>query len=368
MDNSIKSMTIEGFKSIRKLDKLELHPLTILIGANGCGKSNFLSFFRLLGAIYHQKLRERIAEWGGADRLLFMGPQVTNLICASVESSDYRYSFALKPTAVNEMIFAEDQLLFMKDQKPSFPFYLGDVAPGSGHMESLVRNSMHIQDNLLARIAGARFYHFSDMGVPAAARRSVTVRHDEALSPDGGNIAAFLAMLKDQYLEHYNRIRDTVRTAAPFIDDFLLRPRQVGQDVEVLLEWKQPGSNYPFHPAQISDGTLRFICLATALLQPGLEHCSLLLDEPELGLHPFAIGVLAGLIKSAAAVRQVFVSTQSPALLDHFDPEDVIVVNRRDGASQFQRLDRAALQQWLEEYTLGELWQKNYVEGGIGNG
>jgi predicted ATPase len=130
-----------------------------------------------------------------------------------------------------------------------------------------------------------------------------------------------------------------------------------------LLEWSQLDSDYPFHPSQLSDGTLRFICLATALLQPN-PPATLIFDEPELGLHPAALSVLGGLFKKAAAQTQVIVSTQSAALLDEFDPQDVIVVDRKQGASEFKRLEAEPLKEWLKDYSLGELWRKNYFDGG----
>ena len=154
-----------------------------------------------------------------------------------------------------------------------------------------------------------------------------------------------------------------MRLIAPFFDDFLLRPQKRGTDEQVRLEWQQKGSDFPFQPNHLSDGTIRFICLATALLQPE-PPATIVIDEPELGLHPYAISMLADLIKSAAERTQVIISTQSPTLLDYFAPEQIVVVNRREGRSTFDRLDAQALAGWMEDYSVGELWQKNVVRGG----
>ena len=169
--------------------------------------------------------------------------------------------------------------------------------------------------------------------------------------------------MKQTKPESYLLIRDTVRLIAPFFDDFLLRPQTRGTDEQVRLEWQQKGSDFPFQPNHLSDGTIRFICLATALLQPD-PSATIVIDEPELGLHPYAISTLADLIKSASERTQVVISTQSPTLLDYFEPEQIIVVNRQDGRSTFERLDPQALTGWLEDYSVGELWQKNVVQGG----
>jgi predicted ATPase len=189
------------------------------------------------------------------------------------------------------------------------------------------------------------------------------VRDYEHLRPDAANIAAFLFHLQQKHSHHYTLIRDTVRLIAPFFDDFLLRSEDKGGEQKLRLEWRQKGSSFPFQPVHFSDGTIRFICMATALLQPRLP-AAVVIDEPELGLHPFAITLLADLIQSAARRTQVVISTQSPTLLDHFDPADVVVVNREKGNSTFERLEPARLAEWLQDYSIGELWQKNVVKGG----
>ena len=149
--------------------------------------------------------------------------------------------------------------------------------------------------------------------------------------------------------------------SCPFFDDFILEPNK---DENIRLNWRQKGlKDYPMRPSQLSDGSIRFICLATALLQPN-PPSTIIIDEPELGLHPEAIGVLAELIKLAATRTQVIVATQSPLLLDQFAIDDIIVARRKDGASTFERLKQEDYEHWLEDYSVGELWTKNVIEGG----
>jgi predicted ATPase len=131
----------------------------------------------------------------------------------------------------------------------------------------------------------------------------------------------------------------------------------------VRLEWRQQGSSFPFQPWQFSDGTIRFICLATALLQPK-PPSTVVIDEPELGLHPYALEVLAQLLKETAQATQLVISTQSAPLLNQFEPEEVVVVERVEGASHFRRLEAEPLAEWLKDYALGELLQKNVIEAG----
>jgi predicted ATPase len=143
--------------------------------------------------------------------------------------------------------------------------------------------------------------------------------------------------------------------------DFLLRPDPFNPET-IRLEWLDRDSDYIFGASELSDGSLRFICIATMLLQPNRPDL-ILLDEPELGLHPAAIQILAGLLKKVSALAQLIVSTQSVSLISAFDPEDVIVVEHHDKNTTFKRLEEAPLHDWLNEYSLGELWEKNVIGG-----
>ena len=220
-------------------------------------------------------------------------------------------------------------------------------------------------------------YHFDDTSDTAGVRRQGPINDNEYLRPAAENQAAFLYRVSQTNPESYAKIRDVVRLAAPFIDDFKLRPVPANPEL-IQLEWRQKNSDRFFLASQLSDGTLHFICLATALLQPAsLPRPSLpstlIFDEPELGLHPYALTLLANLFQQSAmqhgsyVARQVMVTTQSGQLVDEFKPEDVIAVERTEGESVFTRLDSKQLSGWLEDYSLGELWRKNVVGGGPRN-
>jgi len=181
------------------------------------------------------------------------------------------------------------------------------------------------------------------------------------LRSDAGNLAAFLYLLQKTSSTHYEVIRDTIRLVAPFFDDFVLRPMPENEN-KIRLEWREIGSDHPFLAHHLSDGTLRFICLATLLLQPKMPS-TILIDEPELGLHPYAINVLASLMRSASKRSQLIVSTQSVTLVNQFEAEDLLVVDRKDHATTIERVDPERLTEWLEDYALGDLWEKNVLGG-----
>lgn len=209
-------------------------------------------------------------------------------------------------------------------------------------------------------IAAWKIYHFYDTGKFAPMRRAETIDDTAYLRFDAANIAPFLLHLRDSQAKSYQQIVETIRLVAPFFDDFMLKPTLTEK---IRLLWRQKGSDYPLKPSHLSDGTLRFICLTTALLQPD-PPSTIIIDEPELGLHPYAIEILAELIQATAKNTQMIVSTQSPALVDCFRAEDTIVVTRQNGASVFQRLNQRELSEWLKDYSLGDLWRKNVVSGG----
>ncbi len=180
--------------------------------------------------------------------------------------------------------------------------------------------------------------------------------------PDAGNLAALLLRFREEKSSAYQRIVRNIRLIAPFFDDFDLEPDRANR---VILNWREKGSDRVFDPHQFSDGTLRAICLTTLLLQPSDELPKLIVvDEPELGLHPYALNVVAALFGKAAEHTQILISTQSSPFLDNFNPEDVITVNREGQESLFHRLNATELEDWLQEYSLGEIWEKNILGGG----
>jgi predicted ATPase len=204
-------------------------------------------------------------------------------------------------------------------------------------------------------------YHFHDTSTEAKVKQTGDLNDNRALRPDAANLAAFLYRLQETEPAVFRNLAEVIRMVAPFFSSFNLRPNPLNPRT-IRLEWQEIGSDSYFDAHSLSDGTLRFISLATLLLQPELPP-TLLLDEPELGLHPYAITVLADLLRAAATRTQVIVSTQSVTLVNQFAPEDLIVVDRIEGESIFRRLTADEIASWLDDYALGELWEKNVLGG-----
>jgi predicted ATPase len=367
MSRSIRTMTLKGYKSIRLLEEFELGSINVLIGANGCGKSNFVSFFHLLRELVEGRLEKAVNKAGGADTQLFLGPKVTSNIEAHLEFGVNGYTFSLEPTNDDRLIFGDERIEY-----EGTPGYSHSVnrSIGSGHGESKLKDQIvadnrnkAISEHIYKAISSWTVYHVHDTSETAAMRRSCSMGEYERLRPDAGNIAPFLNHLREEDENTYKLVVDTVKLVAPFFKDFRFRPKKRKEDEVVQLEWLQEGSDYPFHSSQLSDGTLRFIALTTALLQPD-PPATVLIDEPELGLHPFALEMLGNLILQAQERTQLIVSTQSAPMLNTFEPEHIVVVERHEGESTFKRLEKTGLTTWLEDYSLGELWQKNIYGGG----
>ncbi len=362
MGTSLDKISVQGFKSIKELKDFELNKLNVFIGGNGAGKSNFIEIFRLLRAMVDQKLGGYVIEHGGADGFLFNGPKVTPELSMHFRFGKNDYRFTLKPSVEEKFVIKlEEQKYDMGSWRT-----IGSDRFESALVEAKDEEGIWTQRGVgyyvHSAISNWVVYHFHDTSATAPMRRYEIVEHNRTLWPDASNIAPFLLKLRASKPDAYQKIIDTIRLVMPFFDDFLLNPRVFGEAEKVRLTWTQKGSDYPMQPYHLSDGSIRFICLATALLQPELPS-TIVIDEPELGLHPYAIEVLAELVREASDQTQVIISTQSPALVDYFVPNEVVVVNRKEGTSTFERLKEDNLNEWLEDYSLGELWRKNVVVG-----
>lgn len=360
----LSKLTIKGYKSIQSLENFELGNLNILLGANGAGKSNFISVFKLLANVYAQNLQLYIQENGGVDTFLHYGRKKTKKITMAFYFADNGYEFSLIPTKENRFVFEKEELCFTgiylyPNGKTAVP---SSTIIKSAHSEAILKDSTHHYVKYIKpAIESWRVYHFHDTSDTALVKQIHPTNDNLRLKTDAANLAAFLMRLKQKFPNNYEQIVKTIQLVAPFFADFVHRD----DEETIQLEWLEAGNlDTPFKAHVLSDGTLRFICLATLLLQPfQLMNDTILIDEPELGLHPYALSVLADLIKRAAEEKQLIISTQSVELINHFSANDIIVADRVNDASTFKRLDEEHLKDWLEDYTLGDLWKQNIIGG-----
>jgi predicted ATPase len=358
----IEKISIRGYKSIDKL-ALDIKDINVLIGGNGSGKSNFISVFKFLREITEGRLENFVKTSGGADSILHFGAKRTPTASFHIRLNDDvdQYNISLSHTVGDGLVPVSETAYFWNKSYPRpLPKSLSSVGVEAG-ISAVGPHSL--EANVQDALGSWRVYHFHDTSDTSPLKKTAKVDDNRFFRADGGNLAAFLYLLKKKHEEYYFLIRNTIRRVAPFFDDFVLEPRTLDEE-SIRLEWKHKGTDAFFGVSSFSDGTLRFIALTVLLLQPNkLKPSVILLDEPELGLHPSAITVLGALIRQASHDVQVIISTQSPTLLDSFDPEEVVVVQQDAGASTFERLVGADLEEWLEEFSLGALWEKNEIGG-----
>ena len=368
----LKNIELKGFKSIdAEGQTIELGPITVMLGANGAGKSNLVSFFKMLNYMTTGGLQQYVADQGFADTLLHLGAKVTSEVSARLRFEDAQardeYVFVMNRDATGRLFLKNETIVNHKT---------GWDTPqirnlGGGVRESQLREYCEKGDQtcqaVFTLLSRCRVFQFHDTSATAKIRGEGYVDDARLLRSDGGNLAAFLRQLrsKDPGKRYYDRIVRHIQLMVPQFLDFDLAPLPEN-DKYVRLNWREKGSDYLFGPHQLSDGSLRFMALATLFMQPpNLRPRVIIVDEPELGLHPAAISSLAGMVKAAAPETQVILATQSSCLVDEFTADQVMIVERdeKQPRTLFRRLHEDDLREWLEEYCLSELWEKNVLGG-----
>lgn len=360
MTVKLGELGIEGFKTIRSLE-FAPRQLNVLIGANGAGKSNLISFFRLLSWLAAGDLQGYVGRQGGAHTLLMGGPARTPEIQArlSLQTAQGRndYQFRLAHAPGDTLIFVDERCRFLPNGISDGPWMQFRSNQAEATLTANAHDTPRAIKTLLRKVVVHQFHNTSPT---ARLRGKWRVDDGRWLKEDAGNLAAFLLRLREHEHAYYRRIVDTLQLLLPFFVDFELEP-EAGS---VLLRWRERGNDAWLDAGQAADGMLRLMALVALLLQPEQDlPAVLILDEPELGLHPYAIKIVAGLVVAAAQHAQVLIATQSLALLDECAPEDVLVVERHDGASEYRRLASDRLQEWLQDYSLAQLFEKNVLGG-----
>lgn len=365
----LKQIEIRGYRSIKEAT-LDLSSLNVLIGANGAGKSNFISFFKMLNEMMAGRLQAFIGTAGRAQAVLYFGPKATPQLEAKLEfqtdNGTDTYYMRLFHAAGDTLVFAEETLSFQPT--PWTGPSRRPVALGAGHQETRIADKA-AEGEPIAKVFRhllnqCRVYHFHDTSSSARSRQSSYLNDNRWLMPDAGNLAAMLYAYRQGKEMVYYRIVSAIRKIMPEFHDFDLEPDRLNQN-RILLNWRKRGWDYLFGPDQISDGTLRAISLCALLLQPEDDLPDvIILDEPELGLHPHALEIVAGLIRAASVRTQVIVATQSQSFLNFFEPSEIVAVECRNGETRFQRLVATQLEDWLQDYSIGELWQRNVLGAG----
>ena len=368
----IESISIRGFRSLADVALKGLPPVAVLIGANGSGKSNVMRFFEMLGwMLRSSRLGDFVQMQGGADDQLFQGrrrtPQLEAELRLATELGHNDYRFVLAHAHPDRLIFLEEAYRF---SKLAWPTTASWRYVGSGHAEAGIvaaalppaspqQKTASVVVNLLRNCVTYQFHDTSD---ESRFKQSWDVTDNGFLRSHGGNLAAVLHRLEAEEGDRFRLICRHVGRILPGFDRFVLDERYG----KVSLRWATTHSDKTFGAHLTSDGSLRSFALVTLLnLPPEMLPDVILLDEPELGLHPMAVDLVAEMVKAVGQKRQVIVATQSPLLVDAFGLEQVVVVDLDQGATVLRQLDPAQYVQWIEQdYSSGRLWTKNLLGGG----
>ena len=371
MQNAIESVRVKGFRSLADVEIKDLpRGATVLIGANGSGKSNLMRFLEMMGWMVDlRRLRQYVARHGGADDQLFGGRKTTPEIVAQVDvrtaEGRVEYRFALECTPGDRFVFAEEAYRVAKSGNPAdVPWERID---DKGYREARVAERTNgngpgpeAARTLVGLLRRCPIYQFHDTSFDSRMKVSWDSRDFGRLRGDGANLASVLSLLEREDRPRFELICSYIGLAVPVFDRFEI----VEEYGKVQLRWKHKDMDKTMGAHMTSDGMLRFFALVTLLNLPSeMLPSILLLDEPELGLHPAAISMIGGMIDSASMDRQIIVATQSPLLVDNFRLEEIVVLELENGRTTVHRVDDAQYGQWLDEYSTGELWQKNVLGG-----
>lgn len=360
----IERINITNYKSIRNAE-IDLKMINVLIGPNGAGKSNFISFFDLTRHMLEQRLGSYLLEHGGIDSMLYRGRKVSDNISALIDFDNRNaFAFKLKPTQGPKAYieytkdYFNHRSLKDKEYEKSWDLHTWDV---NVEESAILTNHQSQVEYIRSFLKSFTVYHFHDTSLSSPMRQLSRIGDNEYLRHDGSNLAAYLFKLKNTDIKSYNLIEGTIRSIAPYFKEFKLFPNKIMEGF-IGLEWEERNTDVYLDATNFSDGTLRFIALATLLLQPDSPK-TIIIDEPELGLHPAAIIKLGALIRKAAIRTQIIIATQSIELINNFSIDDLLIVGRDESQSIFYRLNEADFSEWRDAYSVGELWEKNIIGG-----
>ena len=369
----LESIRIRGFRSLADVGLSDLGATSILIGSNGSGKSNFIRFFEMLSWMLRSgRLAEFVERYGGADDQLYGGngttPRMEAELALRTDMGRNEYRFSLAHVHPDRFMFADEAFRFSRQDRTT-------LAPwhhlGSGHREAAIVEAAHSPQSIDVNPVTARVivrllrncavYQFHDTSDSSNFKKRWDMEDNNDLRTHGGNLAAVLHRLEHEDNRRFESICRHITRVLPVFDRFQI-DASYGK---VLLRWKAKGTDKTFGAHLTSDGSLRFFALVTLLNLPReMLPDVLLLDEPELGLHPVAIALIGNMIKALAGDLQIIVATQSPLLVDVFNLDEIIVLDLHNGSTAFRRLEPNAYREWLDDsFTPGELWQKNLLGG-----
>ena len=362
----IESIHVKGFRSLAdvKLDNIP-NPM-VLLGANGTGKSNVLRFFEMLRETYQHGLTRFVLRRGGADDQLFGGQRETTRIHACVRFRTSPgvndLSFSLSCNDGDRLAIENEEFRFEPDDgRGGYSYGPHDAGFESVFCKIVPSPGGHPRAKAaIGFLRDCALYQFHDTSRDAPIKKRWDVEDSHRLLEHGGNLGPILLRLREHHPTKYGLICRRIRLVLPEFDDFQLE-EEYGK---TILRWRGKNTDKTLGAHLTSDGSLRVFCLLTLLSLPDeVLPRIILLDEPELGLHPFATSLISSMVKSLSRRCQVIVATQSPHFVDAFGLDEIVVLEMRDGKTEAKRFKEEDFSQWLDDHTSGQLWWSNLLGG-----
>jgi predicted ATPase len=373
------SLSIQGFRRLRDVH-FQLRPLCVIIGANGTGKTSILDVVSLLADSARGKLSAAITELTGLASVLTLDRADDLRLGITMEVSNQaplEYSLRFKPQGVSYGI--SDETLTQKRMRDLPPFrHIDSHGPDIKYFEvgqnklmrpnwehnyfetslAQVPKMFKEPEDLRNRLSSSTFYHVLNVDPRSPVRLPQPMQPASLPGKNGEELVSCLYYLRETQRERFEAIEDALRVAFPRFDRLDFPPVAAGT---LALAWRETGFSKPMYLHQLSEGTLRFLWLATLLQSPGLTALTLL-DEPEVSLHPELLSLLADLLREASNRSQIIVATHSDRLIRFLRPDEVLVMNStEDGMSTVNWADELDLTQWLKDYSLDELWRNGRI-------
>lgn len=367
----IGSVHIEGFRSLREVTLRPNPGVTVLVGPNGAGKSNIFRFFDLLHSMLPlRRLGIFVGLEGGANHQLFHGsrrtPAMKGEIGIRTDAGLNEYAFTLTRTDEDDFRFTEERCRFLLPDNDADAEWR-DFR--NGHYEARLPEAAPDSDAdgrhdparaITESVRHTTRYQFHDTSKHSPFKNRCHVTDSFRLWPNGGNLAAVLYRMQSEDERRYEELRGQIGWILPVFEGFAIEE----ENDSVILRWRAKNSDQVVGAHLTSDGSLRFFALLTLLSLPREQLPNvILLDEPELGLHPAAISLVAGMIRSLATERQIIIATQSTLLVDEFGLEEIQVLDLKDGETTIKTVDPDEFRVWLDDYGTGSLWYKNLLGG-----
>jgi len=365
-----ENLTIRNFRRLSDVD-LPLRPLTVMIGANGVGKSSLLDALSLLARSAQGGLNAAVSEMSGISAMRTMdrdGDLELGISMSASWQDALGYSLSLRAHGAGYVISRETLvqgsgqplLIDARDSDILYYHIATHFRPTWEHnpLESSLSQvpKMFVETEQFRRkLASCAFYHGLNVDPRSPVRLPQAMRPAPLPGKDGEDLVSCLYYLREAQPDRFEAVEDALKAAFPGFNRLDFPPVAAGT---LAMTWRDKNFSRPLYTHQLSEGMLRFLWLVTLLQSPGLTALTLI-DEPEVSLHPELLSLLAGLLREASSLRtQIVVATHSDRLVSFLKPEEVVVMDAADdGTSTLTWADQMHLEQWLEDYTLDDLWR-----------